>query len=310
MSSDHHLDKFPPLLLLVVGAVAISFSPVFVKLIGPDRLGPTAIGFWRTFLGGISLFAVVLLRGSPLLMSPRLMGFAALIGLIFFGDLYVWHRSIIFCGAGMSTILGNTQVFATAVISFFVFKERLTTRYFISAVSAMLGVVLLVGVLSDEVELDEQYVRGILYGLATGIFYANYIVTLKWTGFKKPIPDVILFMAWLSMSSAFCLGLAALFETDALLPPDLESWIWLVCLGVIVQAFSWWLITASLHKTAASRAGLILLLQPTLAMVWGVIMFAEQFTPWQLVGAIITLAAIYFGGLRSAIKAKQKRATS
>jgi hypothetical protein len=34
-------------------------------------------------------------------------------------------------------------------------------------------------------------------------------------------------------------------------------------------------------------------------MVWGVIMFSEQFTFTQAMGAVITLTAIYFGGLRN-----------
>ena len=231
-------------------------------------------------------------------------------GDIFFCDLFVWHRSIVFTGAGMATILGNTQVFATAIISFFVFKEKLTLRYFISAISAMMGVVLLVGVLSDEVVFDSNYIKGIAFGLATGIFYANYLVTLKWTGFKEPIPDVILFMAWMSLSSAFWFTIAARIEQVRLLPPDLPTWIYLVTLGIVAQALGWWLIANSLHRITASKAGLILLLQPTLAMVWGVIMFAEEFTFSQLIGAIITLAAIYFGGLKPDRVSNKKEATA
>ena len=66
----------------------------------------------------------------------------------------------------------------------------------------------------------------------------------------------------------------------------------------MAQALGWWAITWSLARIVTARAGLILLLQPTLAMVWGVLMFSEQFELTQALGAAITLTAIYFGGLR------------
>jgi drug/metabolite transporter (DMT)-like permease len=62
-----------------------------------------------------------------------------------------------------------------------------------------------------------------------------------------------------------------------------------------VQALGWWAIFSSLSQIQASRAGLILLLQPTLATVWGWIAFSERLSIEQLIGATITIAAIYYG---------------
>jgi len=65
-----------------------------------------------------------------------------------------------------------------------------------------------------------------------------------------------------------------------------------------VQATAWWAITRSLPKIKVSRAGLILLLQPTLAVIWGVVLLSEKLTLLQTAGAAVTLTAMYFGGLR------------
>ena len=102
----------------------------------------------------------------------------------------------------------------------------------------------------------------------------------------------------MELFSALFLGVSAVLESAPMIPPDTASWLYLISLGLVAQALGWWAITSSLAKIVASRAGLILLLQPTLAMVWGVMMFSEQFTPTQALGATITLTAIYFGGLR------------
>ena len=299
MSGERPRLPVNPLLLLIFGAVCISFAPVFVKLIGPERLGPTAMGFWRTLFGGLILFAMAGAQGRRLILSRRLYGFSLLAGFIFFLDLFFWHRSVIFCGAGMSTILANTQVFMTALLSFFIFREKLTLRFWVSALCAIGGVSLLVGLFSRDVVFSDQYLLGVILGLGTGVVYAHYIITLRWTRHRESAPDSLVFIAWTSIFSALYLGISATIESAPMVPPDPASWLYLISLGLVAQALGWWAITSSLAKTVASRAGLVLLLQPTLAMVWGVVMFSEQFTPPQAVGALVTLAAIYFGGLRS-----------
>jgi drug/metabolite transporter (DMT)-like permease len=298
VSDSKTRTTFNPLVLLIFGAVCISFAPVFVKLIGAERLGPTAMGFWRTFFGGLILFVIAAAQGKRLVLGRRLRWFSALGGFIFFLDLFIWHRSVIYVGAGISTILGNTQVFMTAILSFFIFREKLTLRFWLAALSAIAGVALLVGLLGGNVAFTERYLLGISLGLVTGVVYAHYIITMRWSAHREKAPDILVFMAWTSIFSACFLGLSSVVESDPFLPPDSECWIYLIALGLIPQALGWWTITTSLAKTVASRAGLILLLQPTLAMVWGVVMFSEHFTFAQAIGAAITLAAIYFGGLR------------
>jgi drug/metabolite transporter (DMT)-like permease len=299
MSESKSSPAFNPLIVLIFGAVCISFAPVFVKLVGESRLGPTPIGFWRVLSGSVILFIVAALRGSNLVLSRRLFGFAALAGFIFFVDLFVWHRSIIYCGAGMSTVLGNTQVFMTAVFSFFIFKERLSVRFWIAALSAMGGVALLVGLFADEVVFDTRYLKGIAFGLATGVVYSQYLITLRWAGSREAAPNIMVLIAWVSLFAAMFLGGSAVIEQVPIMPPDAASWLWLLSLGLVAQAIGWWVISWSLAQIATARAGLILLIQPTLAMVWGVLLFSEQFTLTQAIGAAMTLTAIYFGGLKT-----------
>ncbi|MFH2056596.1 MAG: DMT family transporter, partial [bacterium] len=211
------------ILILTAGAVCISFAAILVKWIGVDNLGPTGIGFWRTLFGGCFLFLFGLLRGKSLRISSKVIGYAAVAGFVFFLDLFFWHRSIIYSGAGLATILANTQVFGTAILSFFLFKEKLTLRFLLAAVSAMIGVVLLVGLATDQVEFTRQYTLGILFGLLTGVVYAHYIVILKKAGQNARLPDIVVFIAWTSMFSAFYLGVAALLEGVRFFPPDIHT---------------------------------------------------------------------------------------
>jgi drug/metabolite transporter (DMT)-like permease len=54
-------------------------------------------------------------------------------------------------------------------------------------------------------------------------------------------------------------------------------------------------ISKRLPKIEASRAGLILLLQPTFAFVWDIVFFNRATTWLELSGALMALFAIYMG---------------
>ena len=294
MSERRVLTSKQAYLLLTIGAICVSFAPILVKAIGDGAIGLTAIAFWRTLFGGVILFCLALFYRKPLGLPKSVFPWSVLAGFLFFLDLSIWHRSIIYAGAGLSTILANTQVFNTAVLSYLFFRERLSYKFFIAATSAIVGIALLVGIFRD-ISFSELYIQGIIFGLITGVVYATYLITLKHTGRRRDKPDFLAFMAWTSMFSAVFLGLGSVFESGAFVPSGLFMWLVLLLLGLIVQAFGWWAIYSSLSHIEASRAGLILLLQPTLATVWGVILFAEYLSISQALGAIVTLAAIYYG---------------
>jgi drug/metabolite transporter (DMT)-like permease len=204
---------------------------------------------------------------------------------------------VFYCGAGLSTILSNTQVFSSAVLSYFVFSEKLTLKFYLAAISAFVGVALLVGLGSADVEFTTRYILGVVFGIVSGLAYANYIIALKKGGHSPDLGAIITLMAWTSGFCAVILGVSAGIEGTPMMPPDARSWVLLLAMGLVAQTFGWLSISTALPHLDASRAGLALLLQPTLATVWGVLMFGEVLTVVQALGAAITLAAIYFGSV-------------
>ena len=297
MNQDQSILK--PLLALSAGALCISFAPVFVKMIDGTSLGPTAIAFWRTLFGAGILFIWALVMGKKLMLPTSILIYAVIAGFIFFCDLFVWHKSIIYSGAGIATILGNTQVFWMALIGVTLFNEKLKPIYFVSVLMAFVGVVLLVGFGSFET-FETSYINGIIFGLMTGVFYASYITTIKKSGHTGSPISFITMMAWTSMFSAFFLGIAMLFESDPIVPDSAYTWIVLFSLAFVAQSAGWYFISTNLPKLRASQSGMVLLIQPTMAAVWGWLFFAEQLQILQVLGAVLTLAAIYFGSVRRA----------
>jgi drug/metabolite transporter (DMT)-like permease len=284
------------LLYLAIGAICISFAPVFVKLIDVNIMGPTAIGFWRMFIGGLILFVFALIRGESLKIPKIVLYFALLGGLLFYGDLFVWHRSIISIGAGIATILGNTQVFWMALFGVLIFKEKLNFTFFLAIIGAFIGVTLLVGV-GSGLTFTESYIKGITFGLLTGFFYSSFMVALKKAGHHSHKNNFFALVAWTSIFCSVFLAISTMIEKDPYWPNDSDTWLSLFGLGIVVQSVGWWIIAANLPKIKAAQGGMILLLQPTLATIWGALLFSERLSFLQLIGATITLIAIYVGSV-------------
>jgi drug/metabolite transporter (DMT)-like permease len=104
-------------------------------------------------------------------------------------------------------------------------------------------------------------------------------------------------MAWVSLFTALFLGGATIFEDRGFFPPDFYSLLILILLGLIPQTIGWWSISTGLAKADVSQASLILMLQPVLATIWGIMFFGESLTLMQWLGALLTLTAIYIGSV-------------
>lgn len=244
------------------------------------------------------VLAATAVRRKNIRVSRAAMGLLLLSGLAFAADLFVWHRSVVLAGAGMATILGNTQVFVTAVLSTIFFREPLTWRFLGTATAALAGVTLLVGVGSD-VAFTPDYLAGVGYGLATGAVYGVFLILLRGAGRRSRGVSSLAPLAWFSVYAAVFLGGAIAVERQPVAPPSAAAWALLLLLALIAQSLGWWAISKSVVRMRGSVAGLILLLQPVLATVWSVLLFGEKLRPLQVLGALVTLGAIYVGSTRT-----------
>lgn len=271
----------------------ISFSPVFVVL---ADVGPTMAGFYRNLFGGVFLLAIVLVRGKSLWAGSRPFWLAATCGVLFAADLTFWHRSIHYVGPGLATIIGNFQVFFLAAFGVLAFKEKIDWRYAVSVPLAILGLFLIVGI--DWERLASSYKLGVFFGLVTALTYAAFLLILQHAQSRTQRLGATANMCVISLVTALVMGVEGAFQGESFSIPNAQSWSSLVAYGVVCQGLGWITISKALVNVEASRAGLILLLQPTLAFIWDVLFFARPTGALDAAGAGIALLAIYLGGGR------------
>jgi len=217
---------------------------------------------------------------------------------VFFAlDLWFWHRSIIFIGPGLATLLANFQVFILMLAGVLVLRQRLTALQIVAVPLALFGLALIVGL--DWQQLPPNYRMGIVYGLLTALVYAAYLLTMRFA--RKDVASGMPTreIAVVSFAAAIMLGVSAIAEGQSLVIPTLTDAGWLLAYGVLSHSLGYILIVSSLPQVSTTEAGLALLLQPTLSFVWDVLLFARPMGPAELGGAAIALVAIYLGSRQS-----------
>ncbi len=282
--------RWMPVLQLASGAILISFSPVFVKLAG---IGPSAIAFYRVFIGGIILSGLVVIGRTRIRIGSRALGLAGLCGLLLAADLILWHRSIELIGPGLATIMGNFQVFVLAGYGVLVLRERLTPRLAVAIPLALVGLFLIFGLEWTAVRAD--YKLGVGLGLLTAATYGGFLIILRKVQSGPEAPDPTVTLAMLSLVAAMFLPVVVQLRGESLRVVDADTWFWLISYAIVSHVIGWVLISRALPRVQASRVGLILLLQPSLAFVWDVVLFGRTTVPLELAGAGMALGAIYLG---------------
>ncbi len=233
-------------------------------------------------------------RLAPAVDAGRYWFFLVLAGFMFALDLTVWHRSIIYTGAGIATILGNTQAIHLALFGILFGKEKWSRRLISSLLFAFVGIYFLI---EPNPANGPLYWFGVGCGLATGVFYAAYILCLKQAEMRHHGLPAFAKLGLASLITATFMIVFALIGGERGVPSGME-WTWILLLSLIPQILGWGMITIGLRKTSSSTAGLIILFQPIGSAILSYFYLGEVLSPRQLLGAGLTLFSIYLGATR------------
>jgi drug/metabolite transporter (DMT)-like permease len=281
-----------PVLAVLVGAVAIAFSGILFRL---SHVSASTGAFYRCVfaLPPLWLFARVETRryGRP---TRRALGLAWLAGAFFAADLVLWHNGIEQVGAGLATVLGNTQVVMVGLLAWAILRER-PPRSSLRAIPIVgVGVLLISGVLEHGAYGDNPKL-GAIYGVCTGLAYTGFLITLRQGGRGIVGPAGPLFDATLTA----CIGCAliGLVVGDLDLTPSWSAQGWLVLLALTSQALGWLLITVSLPRLPAVVTSVSLTFQPVCSVLLAAALLGESPSALQLGGAAGILAGLVISSL-------------
>ena len=279
--------KINPFFTLIIGAIAIAFSPIFVRFSDVD---PIMTAFYRIFISlpfflFFSSFNIIEKVKFPEFNNSYVIFLVS--GIFFALDLICWHWSIKLTTVSKATFLSNLAPIVVIIFSLIFLKERFSKFFYLAVLLSMVGMLMLLG---ESFKFNKSQFIGDLLGVLTAVWYGSYIVTISQLR-KKYNSTSIMFLSGI-VTAIILLIVSILFE-QSLIPQSLFTITIIFLLGFICQFMGQSFITYSLAYLSASLSSLCLLIQPIAATVLAYFFFQEKLTTIQFFGSALILIGIY-----------------
>lgn len=256
------------LIAVVLGAVAIGFAPIFVRLSDVD---PTATAFWRVALSlpFFMLWAARKKDGRDQEKLKNLKDYKWLLfgGFLFALDLAIWHWSLQFTSVANASLFANLAPIVVAIGSVYFFREKLKGKFWLGFLLAFSGAALLAGG-----GIGEGRLFGDTLALITALFYGAYLLSVVWL---RKFFKTATVMLWTGVFSALFLLPISLTTETLFIPETLDAWLVVLGLAFICQFLGQGLIAYALAHLPAAFGGITLLLQPVVATIAAWYLFGE-----------------------------------
>lgn len=277
---------------LIIGIIFISFSPLPVKVV---VFSPGVSAFYRTLYAFVILLIISIFHHSKELQPIKKAWFWPIVlGGIFLGfDFTLWHKAILYIGAGPATFLGNSQIVFVTIFAVIFLKEPVSRTFPFLVGIIFFGLYLLVP------QSHGSMPRSISYslGLIIGILYAGVLICFRYAADnskKNEYPEILslaIVMFFATIVSAF---FSIFLEGKTLLNWDGKSHLLMFAIAFLSQCLGWILIKKNITKMPAHIGSLFLLLQPVLSSIWGNLFFDEPLNFIQISGIVIAVGGIAF----------------
>ncbi len=294
MSKIKNLFEQKPFLFLVVGVLAMSCSGIVIKL---TRAPSPIIAFYR-----MSITAVIL---TPGLISQtkkhdgvqdvdeRKYWFLPLAtGLVNAGDYVLGTMGLKGTSIANNSIIGNLAPVWVGLATVFIFKKKLSAKYWFGMALALFGSILVIG--NNFYTLNFHFNFGDLCSAASSLFYASYFVLTEKGRAHFPVTRFFPLMLY---STCFWLLLLNIILGNPFTGYDVQTWLYFLFSAIVCQLIGQYAISAALGYISSGVVSITMLLHPILMTILAYPILGEKVVAIQLIGGLITLIGVIFVNL-------------
>ncbi len=291
-ANPKNLAFVPAFAALVIGAIAMGASPVFVR---EAEVGPFASAFWRVCLGlpVLYVWAWVENRRMDRKISWQFTIPILLAGLFFAGDLIFWHLAILKTTMANATLMACLAPVWVALFSGVAIGESVPRNSFIGLAVCLTGAFLLLG---SSYQLAPERISGDIYGLITSIFFGLYFLAVRVARRTHNGAEITLLSTFVT---AVILLVFALLSGGTMIPVTLAGVMSLMALGMVCHAGGQGLLALALGSLTAAFSSLVIFVEAIAGAYFGWLIYNEQLGAWQIAGGILILTGVWIARPRT-----------
>jgi drug/metabolite transporter (DMT)-like permease len=288
----------------VISAVFLSTTAIFIRYLTQTYQIPSLVlAFWRDIFVVLTLVVGLGWHNSRLLrINRQYLGYLVGYGLVLAIFNSMWTLSVALNGAAVGTVLAYCSTAFTALLGWWLLKERLNWAKLL-AVFLCLGGCVLVSEAIDPAAWRSNPV-GILTGVLSGLCYAIYSLMGRSASQRGLNPWTTLIYTF-GFAAGFLLvtnlipgnpipGVAAYAGDLFWLGDAWAGWgvLFLLAAGPTVMGFG--LYNVSLSYLPSSVANLIVTLEPVFTAITAYFLLGERLTWVQILGSMVVLSGVVF----------------
>jgi drug/metabolite transporter (DMT)-like permease len=285
-----------------ISAAFLSTTAIFIRYLTQHyQLPPLVLAWWRDVFVVLTLLpALGLIRPTLLRLEREHLLYLVGYGLILAIFNVLWTLSVALNGAAVATVLVYCSAAFTALLGWWLLKERLGWAKLVAVILSLAGCVLVSGAWQPVVWRAD--VVGIVTGLFSGLGYAAYSLMGR-AASKRGLNPWMALLYTFAFAALFLLIANAL--PDSLLPGTasrpadffwlgdaVDGWTILFLLAAVPTVAGFGLYNVSLGYLPSSVVNLIATLEPAFTGVVAYLLLGERLTGMQVAGSLVLLSGV------------------
>jgi drug/metabolite transporter (DMT)-like permease len=290
--------------IALIAAAILSTTAIFIRFLTTTYHIPALVlAFWRDVFVVVTLVVIFAIRQPRMLRVDRhFLPFLVAYGFVLSMFNSLWTLSVALNGAAVSTVLAYTSAGFSALLGWWLLKERLGVPKLLAVAISLGGCVLVSGALDPSAW--GANVIGILTGTISGLGYAGYSLMGRVSSQRGQNP-------WTALLYTFGFAAIFLFLFNVLLGgvvPGTASglmdffwlgdawvgWVVLFLLAAGPTVAGYGLYNVSLTYLPSSVANLVVTIEPVFTTLTAYLLLGERLTAIQLAGGLMILGGVVF----------------
>lgn len=275
-----------PYIILFIGVLSVSFAAVFIRLADAP---PLVIAAYRLGIASVILIPFASMRfGKTLKKLSRSDILLVLLSGVFVAlHFALWITSLSYTSIASSVVLVTSHPVFVAVISYFLWGERLNRLAVLGIIVALVGVVF---INYSGFSLHPQALFGDLLALLAAFFMGAYLVIGRQLRARINIWH---YLAVIYTCAAIILLLAAVVSGQSLVGYSSATYTMLILLALVPQLIGHSSLNIAVRMMPVILVSVAILGEPVLATALGYFILGEWATTGEIVGGLLTLAGIF-----------------
>lgn len=273
-------------IVLLVGVVSVSFAAIFIRLAAAP---PLVIAAYRLTIASLVLLPVSAARAMPGLKSLSRRDWALVLLSSFMLALHfgLWITSLSYTSIASSVILVTCHPAFVAVISYFLWKERLN-RLTLGGMAVAFGGVILINYAGFT--LGSGALFGDVLALVAGLAMGVYLIV---GGHLKARINILSYLTLIYSGSAVLLLLAVAVSGYRFTGYSSITYLMMVLLAIVPQLIGHSSFNLALRLMPVTFVSVSILGEPVGATVLGLFILDEVPTVKEIIGGVLILAGIF-----------------